>query len=384
MRARNRARHRERVEAEIEILERLDDEYIDLIALADADAAMSEVVHTVPSRSGVDAAFVGKPSSNETLILSNLTGFRTAAMKDLVVGPGKGLAGSVTALRRPVWVSDYLAASLITHDYDEAVSIEGLHGMIAVPIVARDRILGILYGACRREVTFGDQAAEVMIDAAKKTAAAVFAAERAGTPPRSQYTKSDSDSRSRARQRRCDAVRDQRGSTRCGWCNAAGIGAGAALRHRAPGRRGRRRATRGTPRAVGVTRATRPHRRAACRLSHLSRPHRHPSPSRRDGRTTGARPGPHPRARRHSSRGAAQRREAPQARSVVVTAYATDNGIALAVADDGSGLDHALASSDGLGLGIAAAHDRLSRLGGNLSLVTNDDGGVTVKSWVPL
>lgn len=73
-----------------------------------------------------------------------------------------------------------------------------------------------------------------------------------------------------------------------------------------------------------------------------------------------------------------------QAKSVVVTAFATNNGIALAVADDGLGLDESRAVSDGLGLGIKAAHDRLDRLGGSLSLVTNDDGGVTVKSWVPL
>jgi signal transduction histidine kinase len=73
-----------------------------------------------------------------------------------------------------------------------------------------------------------------------------------------------------------------------------------------------------------------------------------------------------------------------RAHSVVVTAFATENGIAMAVADDGLGFHESRASSDGLGLGIAAAQDRLSRLGGNLTLVTNDDGGVTVKSWVPL
>jgi len=73
-----------------------------------------------------------------------------------------------------------------------------------------------------------------------------------------------------------------------------------------------------------------------------------------------------------------------QAQSVVVTAFASDNGIALAVADDGLGMEESRAASDGLGLGIAAARERLSRLGGKFSLVTNEDGGVTVKSWVPL
>ena len=385
MRLRNRARHRERVEAEIEILEKLDDEYLDLIALADADAAMSQVVGTVPARVGVDAAFVGKPASNDTLILSNLTGFRTLAMKDLVVGPGKGLAGRVTALRRPVWVSDYLAASLITHDYDEAVSIEGLHGMMAVPIVARDRIHGILYGACRREVTFGDHAAEVMIDAAKKTAAAIVAAERARHAAEVAVHEE--------RQRLALALHDSVGAMLFAISAGARDVGGAALpasvqarltdierqaEEAAAALREALRALSASPEQLALTVAL----RADCRMFQDRTGIRarlvtmDELPALDAART---------RALVDTAREALLNVEKhAHAQLVVVTAYATGDGIALAVADDGSGLACGEASSDGLGLGIAAAHDRLSRLGGNLSLMTNDDGGVTVKSWVPL
>ena len=61
MRAKHRARHRDQIETEIDNLHRLDEEYLDLVALADAECAMRQVVRTVPSRVGVDVAFVGKP-----------------------------------------------------------------------------------------------------------------------------------------------------------------------------------------------------------------------------------------------------------------------------------------------------------------------------------
>src|SRR6476660_1586492 len=93
MRAKHRARYRDQVETEIDNLNRLDEEYIDLVGLADAECAMRQVVCTVPSRVEVDVAFIGKPGPLDTLVLSNLVGFNTSAMKDLVVGPGKGLAG---------------------------------------------------------------------------------------------------------------------------------------------------------------------------------------------------------------------------------------------------------------------------------------------------
>ena len=35
------------------------------------------------------------------------------------------------------------------------------------------------------------------------------------------------------------------------------------------------------------------------------------------------------------------------------------------------------------GMGLQASYDRLARLGGTLSVVGNEDGGLTVRAWVP-
>jgi len=385
MRAKHRARYRDQVHAEVETLGRLDEEYVDLVALADAESATRQVVRTVPSRVGVDAAFVGKPAPRDTFVLSNLTGFRTSSMQDLVIGPGKGIAGRVTALRRPVWVSDYIAAALITHDYDEAVSIEGLHGMIAVPIIARDRLHGILYGACRREVTFGDQATELMLDAANKTATAIMAAERA----RHAAEVAVHEERRRLALALHDSVGAMLFAISAGARDVGGAHLPPAIRARlsdiehqaeeaAAALREALRALSASPEQLALTVSLRADCRSfqertgiQARLIAMDE-----LPALDTART---------RALVDTAREALLNVEKhAKAQSVVVTAFASDNGVALAVADDGLGLDESRASSDGLGLGIAAAVDRLSRLGGKLSLVTNEDGGVTVKSWVPL
>jgi signal transduction histidine kinase len=69
------------------------------------------------------------------------------------------------------------------------------------------------------------------------------------------------------------------------------------------------------------------------------------------------------------------------ARSVVASLFTTRGGVAVTVSDDGSGLAGDPNRSGGLGL--AAASDRVARIGGNLTISTNEDGGVTLHAWVP-
>jgi signal transduction histidine kinase len=70
------------------------------------------------------------------------------------------------------------------------------------------------------------------------------------------------------------------------------------------------------------------------------------------------------------------------AQSVVVTVAALGGRVTVTVVDDGVGL--AGARDDGAGLGLAAARERLTETGGGLRLEDNDDGGLTLRAWVPL
>jgi len=72
-----------------------------------------------------------------------------------------------------------------------------------------------------------------------------------------------------------------------------------------------------------------------------------------------------------------------RAQHVVVSVFAIRDGVSVAVSDDGTGLDADYARRDGLGL--ASMCERISRVGGTLSIGPNEDNGngVTVQAWVP-
>ena len=70
------------------------------------------------------------------------------------------------------------------------------------------------------------------------------------------------------------------------------------------------------------------------------------------------------------------------ASSVVVSLCRTGAGVATVVADDGIGMPKE--PDRRYGLGLRAALERLAQVGGRLMLATDEDqGGTTVKAWVP-
>lgn len=70
-----------------------------------------------------------------------------------------------------------------------------------------------------------------------------------------------------------------------------------------------------------------------------------------------------------------------RAHSVVVSVFAASNGVTVRIADDGVGLPPACEAAKGLGLPTMS--ERLARVGGQVSICRNEDGGVTVQAWVP-
>ena len=71
------------------------------------------------------------------------------------------------------------------------------------------------------------------------------------------------------------------------------------------------------------------------------------------------------------------------ARSVVVSLHAVDGGVSLVVADDGVGLGSSGVRPCSGGLGLEGTADRLGRAGGELVVSTNEDGGCTMRAWMP-
>ncbi|WP_338900242.1 helix-turn-helix transcriptional regulator [Streptomyces sp. TG1A-60] len=117
---------------------------------------------------GLPLAFAGlvEPGPGQ-LRISELQGNRTTALSGLAVRPGNGLGGKTVALARPCQVTDYSVSRQISHEYDAAVDAEGIRSVLAVPVVVRRQVRGVLYGALRAARPLGDRVVEAALEAAR-------------------------------------------------------------------------------------------------------------------------------------------------------------------------------------------------------------------------
>ncbi|MFF8726151.1 response regulator transcription factor [Streptomyces sp. NPDC015171] len=107
---------------------------------------------------GLPVAFGGPVESGRTRVrISELSGTTTAALRSLAVISGSGLGGKAVALARPCAVTDYSSSRQISHEYDVPVAAEGIRSVLAVPVVVRRRVRGVLYGALRSAQPLGDR-----------------------------------------------------------------------------------------------------------------------------------------------------------------------------------------------------------------------------------
>ncbi|WFB06855.1 LuxR C-terminal-related transcriptional regulator [Streptomyces sp. LX-29] len=117
---------------------------------------------------GVPVAFGGLFAGTRQFRISELVGTTTAALQGLAITTGNGLGGKAATLCRPLCVPDYPVSRVISHEYDTAVAAEGLRAMLAVPVVVRRRVRGVLYGAVRQPMPLGDRALASAVEAARE------------------------------------------------------------------------------------------------------------------------------------------------------------------------------------------------------------------------
>ncbi|MFE9834126.1 response regulator transcription factor [Streptomyces sp. NPDC005551] len=129
---------------------------------------------------GLPVAFGGlvEPGRRQVRI-SVLSGTATAALSALAVSSGNGLGGKAVALARPCAVTDYSSSRQISHEYDAAVATEGLCSVLAVPVVVRRRVRGVLYGALRTARPLGDRTLAAAVEAARDVEQALVVREEA-------------------------------------------------------------------------------------------------------------------------------------------------------------------------------------------------------------
>ncbi|WP_425244712.1 response regulator transcription factor [Streptomyces citrinus] len=133
----------------------------------------------LPVAFGGLTAGAGRAGQAGQVRIAELSGAATHALRGLTVAAGNGLGGKALTLARACAVTDYHGSRHISHEYDFAVATEGLRSVLAVPVVVRRRVRGVLYGALRSAQPLGDRALSAAMAAARDVEQALLVRDEA-------------------------------------------------------------------------------------------------------------------------------------------------------------------------------------------------------------
>ncbi len=122
----------------------------------DASSIVSALVSRARVVTGMNIASAAVRGADGLFPMSVYSGIRSEAFRNLRIRPGAGLGGLVLRSGEPVRLPDYHRSALITPDYMEAVDVEGIHGIVCVPVLGPDGIEALLYAAVRTSSNPGD------------------------------------------------------------------------------------------------------------------------------------------------------------------------------------------------------------------------------------
>ncbi|MFC5088342.1 acetate metabolism transcriptional regulator RamA [Corynebacterium aquatimens] len=126
----------------------------------DDDDAIRASLTALKTATGIPVAMYGTLLADDRLQITQWIGLRTPALHNLVIEANQGVGGRVVSTRRAVGVSDYMRANVISHEYDYAIQDEGLHSIVAVPVIVHREIRGVLYVGVHSPVRLGDKVIE--------------------------------------------------------------------------------------------------------------------------------------------------------------------------------------------------------------------------------
>ncbi|EEI64298.1 GAF domain-containing protein [Corynebacterium glucuronolyticum] len=128
--------------------------------MKDDDDAIRASLTNLKTATGIPVTMYSMVATDGSLQITSWVGLRTPALQNLTIAPGCGVGGRVVNTRRPVGVTDYTRAGNITHEHDRAIQDEGLHSIVAVPVIVQRDIVGVLYVGVHSPVRLGDKVIE--------------------------------------------------------------------------------------------------------------------------------------------------------------------------------------------------------------------------------
>lgn len=133
---------------------------VDAQRVKDDDDSIRAALTALKTATGIPVAMYGTLLADNRLQITQWIGLRTPALQNLIIEQGAGVGGRVITTRRAVGVSDYTRAGVISHEYDKAIQDEGLHSVVAVPVIVQREIRGVLYVGVHSTVRLGDKVIE--------------------------------------------------------------------------------------------------------------------------------------------------------------------------------------------------------------------------------
>ncbi len=121
-----------------------------LTELKGLDAVLKGIVMRGRELVGSDIAWLAMQQDGESRLVA-VDGGHTEQIKHMVARGHSGIAGYVGRSRSAFVTQDYLADTRFTHDpsVDKAIDAEGLMSVVAAPLLADERVIGILIVADR-------------------------------------------------------------------------------------------------------------------------------------------------------------------------------------------------------------------------------------------
>ena len=128
--------------------------------IKDDDEAVRSALTALKNATSIPVTMYATLLPDNRLQITQWVGLRTPALQNIIMEAGTGVGGRVVSTRRPVGVSDYTRANIISHENDRVMQDEGLHSLLAVPVIVRREIRGVLYVGVHSPVRLGDKVIE--------------------------------------------------------------------------------------------------------------------------------------------------------------------------------------------------------------------------------
>lgn len=148
------------VDARLARLRRRDNEFAAVIAMTHdlvakrSGSLLQSIVDRAHELLGSDITYVSAfNATDRSFEVRAVNGVVSPGFLGMIVPPGVGIATLVVESMAPAWVDDYFAAAGFPHDgrIDDVLRTEQVSSILGVPLIADQRILGVLFVADRRQ-----------------------------------------------------------------------------------------------------------------------------------------------------------------------------------------------------------------------------------------